>query len=379
MTSIRKRTWPAKNGEVKTAWQVDYHDAAGKRRSKQFARKKDAEAWRTQASWEVLKGIHTPDSQSITVEQAAKLWLDSARAHDLEPTTIAAYDQHVRLHIVPQCGAKKLSQITSPLVKELLDNWTKTLSRPLATKVFRSFKAILSDAQGRALVTQNVALAVKLKRSARSKTKIILPTKAELRAILAAATAAGDKAQALTMLAIFAGLRASELRGLNWASIDLKRALVNVTQRADCSGQIGSPKSRAGNRAIPLPPRMVTVLKAWKLACPSSPDDLVFRGAKGKPIPYRMMVATLVSPIQVAAGVTKGAEGCEPKYTMHAFRHAAASLWIEQNLNAKRVQTLLGHSSIQMTFDTYGHLFDQAERDADDAHAIERAIYRDAT
>lgn len=181
------------------------------------------------------------------------------------------------------------------------------------------------------------------------------------------------------MLAIFAGLRASELRGLDWASVDLKRAVINVTQRADCSGQIGAPKSRAGNRAIPLPPRVVTVLKAWKLACPSSPGDLVFPGAKGKPIPYRMMVATLISPIQVAGGVTKGPDGCEPKYTMHAFRHAAASLWIEQNLNAKRVQTLLGHSSIQMTFDTYGHLFDQAERDADDAHAIERAIYRDAT
>lgn len=379
MPIIRKRTWTGPTGELKAAWAVDYKDGAGKRRSKQFARKKDAEAWLTQAAWEVSKGIHTPDTQSVTVEQAAKLWLDSARTHDREPTTIATYDQHVRLHIVPQCGTKKLSQLTAPMVKELLDIWMKTLSRPLATKVFRSFKAILSDAQERALVAQNVALAVRVRRSPRSKSKIVLPTKAELRSILAAADAAGGKAQALTMLAIFTGLRASELRGLNWASVDLKRAVIHVNQRADSSGQIGPPKSRAGNRTIPLPPRMVTVLKEWKLACPASPDDLVFPGAKGKPIPYRVMVATLVSPIQVAAGITKGADGGEPKYTMHAFRHAAASLWIEQNLNAKRVQTLLGHSSIQMTFDTYGHLFEQAERDADDAHAIERALYRDAT
>ena len=60
-------------------------------------------------------------------------------------------------------------------------------------------------------------------------------------------------------------------------------------------------------------------------------------------------------------------------------RHAAASLWIEHGLNGKRVQTLMGHSSIQVTFDTYGHLFDQAQKDADDAAAIERALFADAT
>jgi len=64
---------------------------------------------------------------------------------------------------------------------------------------------------------------------------------------------------------------------------------------------------------------------------------------------------------------------------MHAFRHAAASLWIEQGLNPKRIQALMGHSSIQMTYDTYGHLFEQAEKDAQDASAIERALFADAT
>jgi integrase len=64
---------------------------------------------------------------------------------------------------------------------------------------------------------------------------------------------------------------------------------------------------------------------------------------------------------------------------MHAFRHAAASLWIEQGINPKRVQALMGHSSIQMTFDTYGHLFDLADEDAQDAAAIERALFSDAT
>jgi hypothetical protein len=153
------------SGERKSAWQVDYKDQAGKRRSKQFARKKDADAWATRTASEVQCGLHTPDSTSITVKEAANLWLESVRAHDREPTTVAAYEQHVRLHIVPKCGGLKLSQLTAPRVRSFLDQWLKDLSRAMATRVFRSFKAILSDAQERGLVAQNVALSVKVRSS----------------------------------------------------------------------------------------------------------------------------------------------------------------------------------------------------------------------
>ncbi|MCW1381965.1 site-specific integrase [Novosphingobium sp. KCTC 2891] len=379
MTSIRKRTWSGKGGEAKAAWQVDYLDAGGKRRSKQFKRKKDAEAWITQASWEVSKGIHTPDSQSITVEQAAKLWLDSVRNDNLEPTTVAAYEQHVRLHIVPKCGAKKLSQLTAPQVKQLLDGWVKTLSRPMATRVLRTFKAIITEAQIAGLVNQNVALAVKMKRAPREKSQVVIPTKADLRAILNSAAEVGGQAQVLVLLMMYTGMRASELRGLPWTNVDLRRAYVSVTQRADAHGAIGAPKSRTSHRTIPLPKSVVAALKAWKLACPPNDYNLVFPSERGKVTSHGIMVKTLLNPIQVAAGTTTGGKEPKPKYTPHDFRHAAASMWIEEKLNPKRIQSLMGHSSIQMTFDTYGHLFERAQHDTRDATAIERAINSDAT
>ena len=71
MGVIRKRSWTDGNGEPRQAWLVDYRDSAGKRRAKQFSRKKDAEAWSTQAAWHVTQGTHTPDSQSITVAKEA--------------------------------------------------------------------------------------------------------------------------------------------------------------------------------------------------------------------------------------------------------------------------------------------------------------------
>ena len=64
---------------------------------------------------------------------------------------------------------------------------------------------------------------------------------------------------------------------------------------------------------------------------------------------------------QVAAGITT--DKLRPKYGLHSFRHAAASLFIEQGFSPKRVQVLMGHSTIQMTFDTYGHLFPSEKDD----------------
>jgi hypothetical protein len=167
IVSIRKRTWTTPDGSTKTAWLVDYRDQAGKRRAKQFALKKAAEAWSTNARAEVQRGVHTPDSASITVEAAAKLWLDTVRANGREPTTIAAYDQHVRLHILPKCGATKLSQLTAPKVRAILDEWMMHQSRPMALRLLRSLKAIITEAQERGLVAQNVALAVKPRKVSR--------------------------------------------------------------------------------------------------------------------------------------------------------------------------------------------------------------------
>jgi integrase len=77
----------------------------------------------------------------------------------------------------------------------------------------------------------------------------------------------------LLLTAIFSGLRISELRGLRWTDIDLKRAVLHVRQRADRYNAIGQPKSVAGERTIPLPPTVVSTLRKWRLACPNSELD----------------------------------------------------------------------------------------------------------
>lgn len=164
----------------------------------------------------------------------------------------------------------------------------------------------------------------------------------------------------MIITAIFTGLRASELRGLRWSDVDLDSGELTVHQRADRWGVIGPPKSHAGKRTVPLAPMVVSALKEWRLACPQGPARLVFPNGKGRVAQITSIHYRGLGPLQKAAGIT---DNDKPKYGMHSFRHAAASLFIEQGFSPKRVQALMGHATIQMTFDTYGHLFPTEEDD----------------
>ncbi len=194
-----------------------------------------------------------------------------------------------------------------------------------------------------------------------------IPSKEDIRAML---THAQGRWRPLIVTAVFTGLRASELRGLQWGDVDLEAGQqLTVRQRADRWGTIGSPKSHAGKRTVPLAPMVVNALKEWWPACPEGAAGLVFPNTKGNVDSLPNMHRRGLGALQIAAGIAtpgrdkKGKPVMKPKYGLHSLRHAAASLFIEQGFSPKRVQTLMGHSSIQMTFDTYGHLFPAADDD----------------
>ncbi len=371
--AIRKRAWTAANGEEKTAWLVDYRDGSGARRFKQFARKKDADAWITEAAWEVSKGVHTADSQSVTVAAAADLWIKAAEGNERERGTVEQYRTIARLHIVPLIGAERLSKLSRPKVERFRDQLLETRSKAMAGKAVRALSRIIGEAQRRGLVAQNVASAVKVTRPSRDKPKVEIPTKSELRAILEHAS----ELKPLLMTAIFSGLRASELRGLRWQDIDLKKNTITVAQRADKYCDIGPPKSASGYRTIPISAALVSELKAWKLRCPNGALGLAFPNSVGGVQDYGHLLRRRFFPVQIAAGVcepimdsgkpkidAKGHHIQQARYGLHSLRHAAASAWIKQGVDLKRLTVWLGHSSVQMSVDVYGHLLTDPAGDA---------------
>jgi integrase len=248
------------------------------------------------------------------------------------------------------------------MVESFRDALLKKSSRAMARKVLASLKSILGEAQRRGMVAHNAASPVRVDVKKRENGKLTvgrdIPSKAEAQTILS--TAAG-RWRPLFATAIFTGMRASELRGLTWDDVDFERNVIHVRQRANLWGEIGAPKSAAGDREIPMSPMVVNALKEWRLACPKGPLNLVFPNGNGKVESHANIANRGFYALQIEAGIVDG--NGKAKYGIHAMRHFFASWAIERSFSPKRVQSLLGHSSIQMTFDVYGHLFPSLEDD----------------
>ena len=374
MASIRKRRL---TGE-KIAWLCDYVDANGKRRAKQFPTRKAAEKWLAQTVVHIGQGLHTPDSASITISDAGELWLERCERNDLEVSTVRSYHGLLKHHIKPEIGNIKLSKLTAPAIERLIDTLLETRSRTLTKKIIGTLSMIIGDAQRRGLVHQNVVSIVRVKIPSREKRTIEIPTKEEVRNMVKNVS---DKWRALLITALFTGLRASELRGLCWTNTDLDEAVLHVRQRVDQWRNFGPPKTKAGIRDVPLAPMVVSELKKWKLRCPVGELDLVFPNGAGKPESHANLLNRFFWPLQVECGIIKGYREKEgkkvalAKYSLHALRHAAASLLIEQGLNSKRIQSIMGHSSITVTMDTYGHLFEDPEEDKRIMQQVEASLF----
>jgi integrase len=403
--SVRKRAWTTSKGVEKEAWVVDYVDQAGKRHLKSFAKKKPADNFAATANVEIRAGMHTADSNSVTVAKAGKLWIETCERAGLERATIDAYRQHLRLHIEPYLGNLKLSQLPAPMVREFEDKLSRgdmpagadpqPRSPAMVRKIRTSLSSLLSDAQERGLVSRNVVRELRRTRKrgkerqaekrqkGRLKTGVDIPTREEIKAIVGAAK---GRWRPFFLTAIFTGLRASELRGLRWEDVDLDKRELHVRQRADRYNAFDKPKSYSGERTVPLTPIVLNTLREWKLACPEGKHALVFPTGSGNVESHSNIVKRGLEPTLIAAGITveeKNADGeaiKRGKYAgLHAFRHFYASWCINRRVDGglelpgKVVQERLGHSSITITMDVYGHLFPRGD-DSDELAEAERSL-----
>jgi integrase len=376
--SVRKRTWTTSKGATKSAWVVDYVDTAGKRRNRNFDRKRDADAFLAQARVEVRGGVHVPDSASITVEAAARLWMESGATSGLERSTLQQRQQHVDLHIAPLIGRRLLNSINGPAVRAFEDALRASGRSPaMCRKIRVSLSGILADAVSRGLAAKNAVRDTPAPRStasaARHKRRLAvgvdIPTPAEIRAFLGALR---GRHRPTLMLATFTGLRISELRALRWLDLDTNSGEIHVRQRADFRNVIGRPKSAAGERVVPVPAAVLAVLEEWRKVCPAGPLGLMFPTARGGIDSNNGIVTFGLKPAWKRAGVTDRYQGA------HALRHFFASWCIARvadgglGLPAQLVQARLGHATLAMTMDVYAHLFPRG----DDGGALDAGAAR---
>lgn len=141
----------------------------------------------------------------------------------------------------------------------------------------------------------------------------------------------------------------------------------------DDDGKIGRPKSRSAYRTIPMGTHVMQLLRAWKTECPASEKDLVFPNWRGNAEKLQNVYRRCWYTLQKETGLVDK-EG-NAKYPLKDLRHVRASMEIHDGANPKEITTLMGHSSVKITYDVYGHLFaDHTDQRAQRAGRLESQL-----
>ncbi len=380
MGSVRSYVW---NG--RRTWFIDYIAGDGSRVRQAIGGGEDARrlAQRvlTQREAEAQLGIHRlPAMRTPTLGAFAADWLDRNRVR-LRPKTIELYDDLLTHHLLPAFGARHLGAITARDVEAYLASKSQERRRarartpegrvlrdkrgravwidvPYAAKTINHtltlLKTILEDARRLRHLSENPAEHVKPVAS-RHVDEVRFLEPAEIARLL---DAAEEPWRTLYLLAVHTGLRRGELCALRWRDVDLeaRRLFVRRQRQRIRDGDRyildeRPPKTRAGRRAIEdLAPSVCQALRDL----PRGDDpavDYLFLSRAGGPLDPDNIDRALGRHVQLAG---------LPEFSLHALRHTHASLCIAAGMNPKELQVRMGHSSITVTMDRYGHLFQTA-------------------
>ncbi len=219
------------------------------------------------------------------------------------------------------------------------------------------------------LIPRNVASGERPRSSRHQKeARALSPT--QVRALLAEAS--GERNEAIYITAIHTGLRKGELLGLKWTDLDLDGGTLSVRRSlkvTDHGLDFGPTKNKASRRSVPLNKSAVAALKAHRLRQNEErlrlgelweDQDLVFPNRVGKPINPSNLYNREYKPLLKRAGLE------DERFTFHSLRHTFASALCNKRVYPKVIQSLLGHSSITQTMDTYSHLMGGMGGDAVD-------------
>ncbi len=344
---VRKRT--AKPAEGRRAkWQARYQDPLGNWRTKQFTRKSDAERWLQSQETDILRGDwRDPKHSQVRFEEWAGSWLNST-VH-LKPKTRLGYESLLRTHVLPKFGGLRLDEIERLDVQRWIAvlHEERKLSPARIRQAYQVLAAALKAAVQSRLLLHSPCIGIKLPRSVPREMKFL---SAEEVARLAGAIR--EPYEGLVYLLAYGGLRWGEAMALRWRRIDLDKRRIEVAESVAEVGAgfyPGAPKNWQ-RRTVAIPAFLADILAAYHRETKADPDGLVFADERGKYLRHSNFRQRVWIPAVAAAGLPAGLR-------IHDMRHTCAALLIAQSAHPKAIQVHLGHSSIQVTMDRYGHLF----------------------
>ena len=328
-----------------------------RRKTKTFATAAAAKNWR-QDTMSALRRGTLAVGRSQTLSQAAAEWLEGARSglvrtrsgRPYKPSALRSYDRALTTRVLPALGHAKLEEIRRSDVQRLV---THLLGEGLDPSTVRTALVPLSAIYRRAMsldeVVVNPTVGLELPAVEGRRERIAAPEEASA---LVEALPPGERA--LWATAVYAGLRRGELVALEWDAVDLEAGIIHVRASWDPEEGRIDPKSRAGRRTVPVASVLRRELLEHRMR-QGRRRGLVFGRSEEEPL-----IAD--TAVRRARRAWKAA-GLEP-IGLHECRHTFASLMIAAGVNAKALSTFMGHASITITLDRYGHLFPGSEDEA---------------
>ena len=343
------------------------YDDNGKRIRKAFYGKtrKEVQEKLTAAINDVNNDNYIEPSK-MTVSQWLDIWLKDYKKNSIKQSSYMRYHTSIESNVKPYIGRLGLKDLRNDTIQKLINDLTKEgLSTSTVTKAYMILNASLQKAVENQLISKNVASHISLPRQEKRSVKVLTIEEQE-RFVEAVNNARyGD----LLILNLATGLRIGELLALTWDDIDFEQEILNVNKTVyrfrdpDASEskyhiEIGSPKTKSSNRSVPLLPNMIQMLKNRKenimkermTASVKYVDyNLVFCTQKGTPMHYADVVKYFREVIKQIGVDLDGMR-------IHSLRHTFATRCLENGIELRVVQELLGHSSISMTADLYTHV-----------------------
>jgi integrase len=296
------------------------------------------------------------DADNLTVGEYLGRWLKDSVRGTVRVSTYEVTRYMVEPHIIPALGRIKLKDLNPTHVRgfyrEKLDSG---LSAATVRKMHGALHKALKQAVSDGLIPRNVCEAVKPPKVERK--EIIPLDRDQARALLEAA--AGDRVEALYVLAVHTGMREGELLGLKWEDVDLERGILRLRRALVREGGktvLGDLKTAKSRRSVRLTRAAVEALRCHlerqmeemeRIGSLYQPGGLVFATESGTLINPSNLRNRSFKPLLKRAGL--------PDICFHDLRHTCATLLLSQGTHPKLVQELLGHATIAMTLDTYSH------------------------
>lgn len=335
---------------------------------------------------ETMQSIKTQtfvEPHKTTLEQWLDTWLTEYKKGNIRPTTYSSYEYIIRVHLKPKLGKALIRELKPDQVQKF---YNERKSSGLSARTVRYIHVVLHEALEQAmrnnLVVRNVSEATTLPKQEKKEMRVLSQNEQDkfLNAL------DNDKLGIIFKLDLATGLRRGELLGLRWKDIDFKESSLRVNQalyRAKVNFDKDSkekktevifqkPKTKKGERSIPLFSSIVSDLKAHKVNETAKFkelewDDLKIKQHLKEGLVFTNELGGFIEPRNLTRKFYNLVKAANiPQANFHSLRHSFATRLLEMNENPKVVQEMLGHSSITLTLDTYSHVMPELKKAAVD-------------